>query len=339
MLAAWRAEGVGTGLVVRVPGRLPGLYLIDTDADGQRRFYYWRDSAPARLLFDLPQTPEIAAALGRYDLVYLSGVTLSLYGEAGRARLLEALDLRPRPRRPHRLRHQFPHPRLAGPGAGQGRLPRGSRARRHRARLDRGPRAAVRRGRRGRAADRAIRVSRWCSSWREPAVRIFHGRRASRPLPPSPCATSSTPRPPATASPPPIWRRALPAPSRPTAARCGPSPRRRRRAPPRRDHPALGHAGRRCACRALGGHAHDHRRKRERPRRRRAQLEDILRAAPVIPVITIERAEDAVPLARALVAGGLKALEITLRTPAALGRRRRHRQGGAGGASSASARC
>jgi 2-dehydro-3-deoxyphosphogluconate aldolase/(4S)-4-hydroxy-2-oxoglutarate aldolase len=50
---------------------------------------------------------------------------------------------------------------------------------------------------------------------------------------------------------------------------------------------------------------------------RRKHLQDILRAAPVIPVITIEHARDAVPLARALVAGGLKALEITLRTPAA----------------------
>jgi 2-dehydro-3-deoxyphosphogluconate aldolase/(4S)-4-hydroxy-2-oxoglutarate aldolase len=50
---------------------------------------------------------------------------------------------------------------------------------------------------------------------------------------------------------------------------------------------------------------------------RRAQLEDVLRAAPIVPVITIERAEDGVPLARALVAGGLRALEITLRTPAA----------------------
>ena len=38
---------------------------------------------------------------------------------------------------------------------------------------------------------------------------------------------------------------------------------------------------------------------------------------PIIPVITIERVEDAVPLARALVAGGVHAIEITLRTPAA----------------------
>jgi 2-dehydro-3-deoxyphosphogluconate aldolase/(4S)-4-hydroxy-2-oxoglutarate aldolase len=44
----------------------------------------------------------------------------------------------------------------------------------------------------------------------------------------------------------------------------------------------------------------------------------ILAAAPVIPVLTIERAKDAVPLARALVAGGLPVLEVTLRTGEAL---------------------
>ena len=44
----------------------------------------------------------------------------------------------------------------------------------------------------------------------------------------------------------------------------------------------------------------------------------ICAAAPVIPVLTIDRIEDAQPLARALVAGGLPALEITLRTDAAL---------------------
>jgi 2-dehydro-3-deoxyphosphogluconate aldolase/(4S)-4-hydroxy-2-oxoglutarate aldolase len=43
-----------------------------------------------------------------------------------------------------------------------------------------------------------------------------------------------------------------------------------------------------------------------------------LRLQPVVPVIIIEDAKSAVPLARALVAGGLKAIEITLRTPAAL---------------------
>jgi 2-dehydro-3-deoxyphosphogluconate aldolase/(4S)-4-hydroxy-2-oxoglutarate aldolase len=47
-------------------------------------------------------------------------------------------------------------------------------------------------------------------------------------------------------------------------------------------------------------------------------LTGILTAAPVVPVLTIESAATAVPLARALVAGGLTALEVTLRTAAGL---------------------
>jgi 2-dehydro-3-deoxyphosphogluconate aldolase/(4S)-4-hydroxy-2-oxoglutarate aldolase len=47
-------------------------------------------------------------------------------------------------------------------------------------------------------------------------------------------------------------------------------------------------------------------------------LESILRRAPVIPVVIIEDLKDAVPLARALVAGGLPVIEITLRTAAGL---------------------
>ncbi len=47
-------------------------------------------------------------------------------------------------------------------------------------------------------------------------------------------------------------------------------------------------------------------------------LEEILTLAPVVPVLTVEEAAHAVPLARALAAGGLKALEVTLRTPAPL---------------------
>ncbi|MBQ1082280.1 MULTISPECIES: bifunctional 4-hydroxy-2-oxoglutarate aldolase/2-dehydro-3-deoxy-phosphogluconate aldolase [unclassified Nocardiopsis] len=45
---------------------------------------------------------------------------------------------------------------------------------------------------------------------------------------------------------------------------------------------------------------------------------DVLDLAPVMPVVVVEDAEHAVPLARALVAGGLPGIEVTLRTPAAL---------------------
>jgi 2-dehydro-3-deoxygluconokinase len=91
MIAGWVAEGVGTGRVVRLPGKLPGLYMIQTDDKGERRFFHWRDSAAARSLMDLPQTPEILNALAGYDVIYLSAITLSLYGREGRARLFAAL--------------------------------------------------------------------------------------------------------------------------------------------------------------------------------------------------------------------------------------------------------
>ncbi|MBB3033836.1 bifunctional 4-hydroxy-2-oxoglutarate aldolase/2-dehydro-3-deoxy-phosphogluconate aldolase [Alteriqipengyuania lutimaris] len=47
-------------------------------------------------------------------------------------------------------------------------------------------------------------------------------------------------------------------------------------------------------------------------------IEQLMRTAPVIPVLVVEDASDAVPMAEALVAGGLRVLEVTLRTPAAL---------------------
>lgn len=49
-----------------------------------------------------------------------------------------------------------------------------------------------------------------------------------------------------------------------------------------------------------------------------AAIERVMRLAPVIPVLVIEDAAQAEPIGRALVGGGLKALEVTLRTPAAL---------------------
>ncbi len=92
MLAAWQYENVGTDLVLRLPGRQPGLYVIRTDAAGERSFYYWRDMAPARELFDRPEAAPIVAALPEYDWLYLSGISLSIYGASGRAVLHDVVD-------------------------------------------------------------------------------------------------------------------------------------------------------------------------------------------------------------------------------------------------------
>jgi 2-dehydro-3-deoxyphosphogluconate aldolase / (4S)-4-hydroxy-2-oxoglutarate aldolase len=55
------------------------------------------------------------------------------------------------------------------------------------------------------------------------------------------------------------------------------------------------------------------------PEEQAVDIGDVLERARIVPVLTIERAEDAVPLARALAEGGLRTLEITLRTEAAAG--------------------
>ena len=57
-----------------------------------------------------------------------------------------------------------------------------------------------------------------------------------------------------------------------------------------------------------------------------AIVDDILRQAPVVPVLAVANLDDAVPLAEALVAAGLPVLEITLRTPIALDVIRRMRE-------------
>ena len=87
------AEGVKTDLMLRVPGRQPGLYTIETDRKGERRFYYWRGEAPARELFELRDWNRIAEAMLAAQLIYFSGITLSLYSNAGVGRMLAIIEM------------------------------------------------------------------------------------------------------------------------------------------------------------------------------------------------------------------------------------------------------
>lgn len=91
MIAGWAAEGVGTGRVARLKGKLPGIYMIQTDEFGDRRFFHWRESAAARRLMDLPETDGILDSLAASEVVYLSAITLSVYSAEGRTKLIGAL--------------------------------------------------------------------------------------------------------------------------------------------------------------------------------------------------------------------------------------------------------
>ena len=93
IVAMAKAEGIATGLILRAPGRLPGLYLIETDAKGERSFSYWRDATPARDLFELPDWGKIAEAMMTARLIYFSGITLSLYSNTALGRFLAVVEL------------------------------------------------------------------------------------------------------------------------------------------------------------------------------------------------------------------------------------------------------
>jgi 2-dehydro-3-deoxygluconokinase len=87
------AEGVAHDLMLRVPGRKPGLYLVDADAAGTRHVHFWREGAPARDLFELPDWGRVAESLVAAKLVYFSGITLSLYSNTGLGRFFAVLEM------------------------------------------------------------------------------------------------------------------------------------------------------------------------------------------------------------------------------------------------------
>jgi 2-dehydro-3-deoxygluconokinase len=93
ILALIAAEGVSSDAIVRVNGRLPGVYLVELDSAGKQHFNFWRGEAPARDLFELPDWSRVAASLLTAKLVYFSGITLSLYSNIGLGRFLALIEV------------------------------------------------------------------------------------------------------------------------------------------------------------------------------------------------------------------------------------------------------
>jgi 2-dehydro-3-deoxygluconokinase len=91
MLSQWQKEGLDVSLVAQVPGRMPGLYIIQNQPDGERQFSYWRDRSPAREVFDR-EDESLAQAFLKHDWIYFTGVTLSLYSRAGRDLLFDYMQ-------------------------------------------------------------------------------------------------------------------------------------------------------------------------------------------------------------------------------------------------------
>jgi 2-dehydro-3-deoxygluconokinase len=93
IIALALAEGLATDLILRVPGRLPALSLVERGRSGESVTRVWGEGAPARELFELPDWMRIAQSLITARLIYFSGITLSLYSNNGLGRLFAALEV------------------------------------------------------------------------------------------------------------------------------------------------------------------------------------------------------------------------------------------------------
>jgi 2-dehydro-3-deoxygluconokinase len=91
MLAAWEREGIDTACVQRLPDRLPGIYMIETDPDGERRFHYWRKDAAARHWLAAPGADKVLDHLASARMVYLSGISLAILSPGDRDLLIATL--------------------------------------------------------------------------------------------------------------------------------------------------------------------------------------------------------------------------------------------------------
>lgn len=90
ILDALHSEALDTTHVARLPGLMPGLYLIDTDERGERSFSYWRSTSAARQMF-APGSGLTPDFLDGFDTLYLSGISIAILDGPARDRLAEGL--------------------------------------------------------------------------------------------------------------------------------------------------------------------------------------------------------------------------------------------------------
>lgn len=91
LLSKWKEENIKTDFVFSSPQKIPGIYSIQTDSMGERSFKYWREDSAAKDLFNLVNTTLLVDKLSEMDVIYLSGISASIFSEENREKLLEVL--------------------------------------------------------------------------------------------------------------------------------------------------------------------------------------------------------------------------------------------------------
>ena len=89
---AWETMGLNLSAVQLIEGKLPGMYLIETDDQGERSFHFWRESSAARAYFQTTEETTLEKAANTYDCIYFSGISLAILDAVSRKRLFSMLS-------------------------------------------------------------------------------------------------------------------------------------------------------------------------------------------------------------------------------------------------------
>jgi 2-dehydro-3-deoxygluconokinase len=91
LIEDFERQSIETGLMMVKPGGVVGLYLIDLDSAGDRRFFYWRSESAARGWMSHLDAAGGVEMLAGADLVFLSGISLAVLPPADRSKALRLL--------------------------------------------------------------------------------------------------------------------------------------------------------------------------------------------------------------------------------------------------------
>lgn len=93
MLTAWQNEKIDTQFVHISPKKLVGLYAIETRADGERSFHYWRSDSAAKYWLRERPVDAVLQDLKQHQVIYLSGISLAILPQDCREILFTLLEL------------------------------------------------------------------------------------------------------------------------------------------------------------------------------------------------------------------------------------------------------
>ncbi|XPF96386.1 sugar kinase [Colwellia sp. RE-S-Sl-9] len=91
MLNVWKSEGIDSDFVKTSQDKPIGIYSITTDDEGERSFSYWRDGSAATQLMQLVDVKQLSESA--FDFVYLSGITLAIFSDEDKQKLMSLIDL------------------------------------------------------------------------------------------------------------------------------------------------------------------------------------------------------------------------------------------------------